>query len=177
MNALFDSRRVACAIVAATLGAGMLLAPAVDAHGPPNGQMGNAYGPHPHAGHGMMGYGMGPGMMGHGMGPGTMGYGMGPGMMGYGMGPGMMGYGMGPGTMGYGMVGYGMPSLRDEDLTVDGAKRMLEHHLEHHGNDRLRVGKVEQDGDRIVAEVETVDGSLVERYAIDPHTGYMQPQR
>jgi hypothetical protein len=118
---------------------------------------------------GMMGHGMGHGMMG----PGTMGHGMGPGMMGHGM----MGHGMGPGMMGRGM---GAPSgdtaaYRERDLGVDEVKSILEHRLEHHGNDRLRVGKVEEkDADVIIAEVETVDGSLVERYAVDRHTGRMQ---
>ena len=51
----------------------------------------------------------------------------------------------------------------------------MEHRLEHYGNDRLRVGKVEQrDDDVIVVDVETVDGSLVERYLVDRHTGRMQ---
>jgi len=120
---------------------------------------------------------MGPGMMGQGMGPGMVGQGMGPGMMGQGMGPGMMGQGMGPGMMGQGM---GSPSggtapFRDRDLTVDEVKSILEHRLEHYGNERLRVGKVEgKDDDVIIAEVETVDGSVVESYAVDRHTGRMQ---
>ncbi len=89
----------------------------------------------------------------------------------------MMGQGMGPGMMGRGM---GSPSgstapYRDRDLNVDEVKAILEHRLEHHGNERLRVGKVEEkDADVIIAEVETVDGSLVERYAVDRHTGRMQ---
>jgi hypothetical protein len=84
---------------------------------------------------------------------------------------------MGPGMMGQGM---GSPSggtapYRDRDLTVDEVKSILEHRLEHHANERLRVGKVEEkDDDVIIAEVETVDGSLVERYAVDRHTGRMQ---
>lgn len=110
-----------------------------------------------------LGHGMGPGVMGQGMG-----HGMGPGMMGQGMGHGMMGRGMGPPS------GSTAPYL-DRDLGVDEVKSILKHRLEHHGNDRLRVGKVEEkDADVIIAEVETVDGSLVERYEVDRHTGRMQ---
>jgi len=95
------------------------------------------------------------------MGPGT-------GMMGAGAGRGMAG----PGA---GMMPPDAETLRERDLGVDEARAILEHRLEHRGNDRLRVGKVEaRDDDVIVAESETVDGSLVERYAIDRHTGRMQ---
>lgn len=133
-------------------------------------------------GHGMgHGYGMtGPGM-GHGygmMGPGMRhGYGMmGPGM-GYGYG---MHHGQGPhhGMMGHrhGMMGMG-PYL-DTDLTAAQVTEIMAHRLFHYGNPRLRVGKVEErDDDIIVAEVETVDGSLVDRFEIDRHTGYMWPSR
>ena len=146
-------------------------APPALAHGMPMGQ-GHGYG----SGSAAPCYGM-QGMMGHGMGHGMMGHGKGSGMMGHGMGPGMMGHGMGPGMMGRGM---GPPSgdtaaYRERDLSVDEVKSILEHRLEHHGNDRLRVGKVEEkNADVIIAEVETVEGSLVERYAVDRHTGRMQ---
>jgi hypothetical protein len=140
-------------------------------------------------GYGMPGPGMGYGygMMAPGMG---YGYGMpGPGMgYGYGMpGPGMgRGYGMmGPGMdddcarpHGHGahrgMMGRGMGMYRDTDLSADDVKAIMEHRLFHRGNPRLRVGKVEeQDDDTIVAEIETVDGSLVNRFEIDRHTGEM----
>jgi hypothetical protein len=101
-----------------------------------------------------------------------MGQGMGPGMMGQGMGPGMMGQGMGPGAMGQGM---GPGAYLEQDLTADQVKTILEHRLQHYGNHRLRVGKVEaQDDDSIIAEIETVDGSLVEQFLVDRHTGQMQ---
>jgi hypothetical protein len=119
------------------------------------------------------GYGMGPGMMGPGCGYGPgQGYGMNPGMMGM-MGPGMMGpgYGYGPGP------GYGMgPAARpDMDLSADDVRARLERSLSWHGNKRVRVGEVkEADKDTIVADIVTVDGSLVDRLKIDRHSGLVQ---
>lgn len=119
-------------------------------------------------GHGMgPGYGMGPGMM---MDPGTM---MGHGMM---MGP---GYGMGHGTMmgpAYG-VGTcpGFAARADKDLDADDVRSSIERSLDWHGNKRLKVGDVnETDDDTIVAEIVTLDGSLVQRLAVDRHSGGMQ---
>jgi len=121
---------------------------------------------------GGMGYGMhGPGMMGYGMhGPGMMGPGMhGPGMMGpgYGMGPGMMGQGYGPGRA------FGGPA-RDRDLSTDDVRKLFEGRLAWRGNDRLKVGDVKEADGAIIADIVTVDGSLVERFKVDPDTGYMQ---
>jgi hypothetical protein len=49
---------------------------------------------------------------------------------------------------------------------------MLEGALAWHGNPRLELGEVtEQDEDTIVAEILTVDGSLVQRLAVDRVTG------
>jgi len=175
------------AIAALTVATGI---GAAQAHGPQGPGMGYGMGPGmmmgPHMGYGMgtgmmmgpgMGYGMGPGMM---MGPG-MGYGMGPGMMmgphmGYGMGPGMM---MGP-HMGYGR-GYGMgPGMMGEpgkDLSADDVKQMLENRLAWRRNPNLKLGKVEEkDADTITAEIVTKEGSLVRRYSINRHTGWMQPE-
>ncbi len=140
--------------------------------------MGHPMGPGMGPGYGMMGPGMGPGygMMGPGMGPG---YGMmGPGMgHGYGMMGPCVGYGHGKGPRHgrhRGMMGRGMGMYRDTDLTAAEVKEIMEHRLFHRGNPRLRVGKVEErDDDIIVAEIETVDGSLVNRFEIDRHTGQM----
>jgi hypothetical protein len=131
------------------------------------GMMGYGMGP------GMMGYGMGPGAMGQGMGPGAMGQGMGPGAMGQGMGPGAMGQGMGPGAMGQGMMGQG---AEQSDLSADQVRQMMQDRLAWQGNPHLKLGDVtEKDDDTIVADVVTQDGSLVERYEIDRHTGWMSP--
>ena len=49
---------------------------------------------------------------------------------------------------------------------------MMERRLERGGNPNLKLGKVEErDKDTIVAEIVTKEGSLVERYKVDRHTG------
>ncbi len=116
--------------------------------------------------------------------PGTQGM-TGPGMMAPGMsGQGMMGPGMmGPGTGGQGMMGPGFgkgPGLDNQvvpsqDLTADDVRQFLEHRLEMHANKRLKVGEVKRaDDDKIVADITTVDGSLVQRLEVDRHTGQMR---
>lgn len=181
---------------AASLAALGVAASAALAHG----SSGNQQGPHRGGMMGQMGQGMmggsmmqgmprggGPGMQsgGQGMGPGMM-QGMpgggGPGMQGapgQGMGPGMM-RGM-PGEGGQGMMGGQGASMRVtpmQHLTTDDVCHFLEHRLEVHGNDRLKVGEVQEvDDDTITAEVVTVDDSLVQRWRVDRHTGQMQPYR
>jgi hypothetical protein len=127
------------------------------------------------------GYGMGPGMMGPGH------YGMGPWMMGrgyYGMGPGMMGwgyYGMGPGMMGRG-YGYGPPSYypppwrhqSEKPLDMEEAKKRVENYVKSSGNPNLKLGKVEDKGDYFEAEIDTKDGSLVNKLDIDKDTGQIE---
>lgn len=111
---------------------------------------------------------MGTGMM---MGPGTMGPGMmGPGMMGM-MGPGMMGPMMGSGMMGW----YGQPQA-NLNLSVDDVRGYVERWIAMTGNPRLKPGKVAAaNADTITAEVVTVDKeALVQRYAVNRHTGYWQ---
>jgi len=128
----------------------------------------------------MMGQGQqGQGRMGHGQrGQGMMGS---RGMMGYGAGgSGMMGH---QGMMGRSMMGpktgWG-PSFGDrvvavKDLTSDDVSHFLLHRLEMHGNKRLMLGDIKQDGnDKIIAEIVTVDGSLVQRLEINRHTGKMK---
>lgn len=154
------------------------------------GMMGQGMGPGM-MGQGMpgQGYGAGPGMMapGQGYGPdaGMMGRGMGPGMMspgtpGQGMMPPGQGYGMGPGMMtpGYGpQQGYGMgPGADpDQDLSVDDVRARLERSLGWHGNPRLAIGDVtETDEDTISADIVTRDGSLVQRFLVDRHSGAMR---
>jgi hypothetical protein len=142
----------------------------------------------PAGGRGMMGPGQGDtaqpsrkGRAGQAMGSG----GMHSGMMGSGMmGSGMMGRGgmMGHGMMGGAMMGpgsYGAPDDADrvvpgKDLTVDDVRHFLDHRLEMGGNKRLKLGDVKAaDDDRIIADITTVDGSLVERLEVDRHSGEM----
>jgi hypothetical protein len=101
-----------------------------------------------------------------------MGYGMG-----YGMGPGMMpGYGHGPYMgMGYGPCWQHQAAL-EKDLTPDDVKARMQRWLDGLGNDRIKLGKVEAvDDDTITVEIETVDNSLVQKLAVDRHTGWTQP--
>jgi hypothetical protein len=107
-----------------------------------------------------MGTGMGPGMM---MGPGAMG--MCPMMMG------MKGGGMGAMMGGPGLL-YGGPHGEPEEMTPERVRELLEGRLEWHGNPRLAIGEIAtaQDGS-IVAEIVTVDGSLVQKLAFNRYPG------
>lgn len=160
---------LSAAVAAIALGAAAFL-PAY-AHGPGYGRGGGA------PGYGMMapGYGMGPGTMGQGYGPGMMGHGYGPGMMGHGhgMGPGMMGPGYGPGQHAYGPGNCPFAATQGQEVTVDSVTEFLEARLDHMGNDRLKVGTVEETDDKtITAEIVTKDGSLVQKFAFDKATGW-----
>lgn len=102
----------------------------------------------------------------------------------HGQGNSYMGHGMGHG-MGKGMMHgntQGDDCLTnqtlDKPLTIDGARADLEMHLQQHGNDRLKVGKViDKDDKTIVAEIVTVDDSLVRTIEIDKATGRHNPVR
>ena len=60
----------------------------------------------------------------------------------------------------------------DRDLSVKDVTEMLNLRLQRWGNDRLKLGKVEaKDDDTIIAEIVTIDDSLVQRLAIDRDTG------
>jgi hypothetical protein len=148
----------------------------------------------PSGGHGM-GHGQGmimdPGReygyrMGHGMmeGPGTHhGHGMWHGMTsGYEMHPGHgmhQGMKMDPGVgqdrgLGPRML-YGWPGVEAQDVSVARARVWLERKLDWHGNPRLKLGEVvAADDDTITAEIVTREGSLVQKLAIDRHSGIMR---
>lgn len=123
----------------------------------------------PASAHGSGGTGYGSGW-GYGGCPGMM---MGPGMTGQGM----MGQGMmGPGMTGPGMRGQDMVQPLRQDLSTEDVKHMIEHRLTWQGNPNLKLGKVEEkDADTIVAEIVTTDGSVVQRFQVNRHTGWMQP--
>ncbi len=140
-------------------------------------------------GHAMMSHGaMAHGMMSHGMmSHGAMGHAMmARAMMGHGlMGHGSMGYGsMGYGSMGHGkwLGGYGHGAAHgtsatesDKDLSVDDVRARIERSLKWHGNERLKVGEVKElDDGSIVAEIVTLDDSLVDRLKVDRRNGSMQ---
>lgn len=148
--------------------------------------MGSAMtGPQGMMGSGMMGGpGQMPGMMGRMGGQGMAQGGMMPGMMG--MSPGqmpMMGGGMAmPGGMmtgmdrGHGAMGPGFGVVQpSQHLSADDVRHHFEHRLAWMGNPRLKLGEVtEADENAIVAEIVTVDGSVVDRLSIDRHTGMIQ---
>jgi hypothetical protein len=98
------------------------------------------------------------------------------GMMGPGsgmMGPGML---MGPGMMGPGMMGwYGQPQA-NLNLSVDDVRGSLERSIAMMGNPRLKPGRVvATNDDSITAEIVTVDKeAIVQRFAVNRHTGYWQ---
>lgn len=170
---MIANRRI---IIAVAL-VGIAVATVLAAKAQPYGMMGGGYGYGPGYGSGyMMGHGMGPGMMGGGYGHGYM---MGPGMMGggYGYGPGAMmgGYGYGPGIM----RGYGPGYRGDLNITTDQAKNHIERMIAIQGNTRLKVGDVkEKDADTIVADIVTKEGNaLVQRFTINRHNGFMQPEQ
>ena len=149
--------------------------------------------------HGMMGQGMmpmsmSPGMMGQPMmmpmmmAPGMMGQ---PMMMPMMMAPGMTGQGMmmpmmmAPGMMGQGMMGQGMMNqgatpmmgmAAAAPLDADHVRPHLEQHLAMMGLPNLMLGSIEaEDDDTLVAEIVTRDGTLVQRLAIDRHSGAVTP--
>ena len=147
-------------LTAATLGLGALAATTTLAHGP---GYGSGTGPM------MDGSGYMQGQGGQGMGP--QGQGMGQGYHGYGHGHGYQGKGFGPGN-----ENCLQNQALDKPLTVDDVRANLEQRLAWRGNDRLKVGKVEdKDENTITAEIVTVDDSLVRRIEIDKATGRHVP--
>jgi hypothetical protein len=91
------------------------------------------------------------------------------------MGPGMRGGMIG----GQGMMG-GMCAMMmaqgDKDLSADQVRAILEGQIAWTGNKRLKVGAVEQkDEETYVADIVTVDDSLVQQVQVDRNTGAMRP--
>jgi hypothetical protein len=103
--------------------------------------------------------------------PATIHRGMGAGMMGGaagGMGQGMMSGGMGPMCP--------MMARTDKDLSPEQVRDILEGQIAWTGNKRLKVGSVEQkDDETYVAEIVTVDDSLVQRLEVNRSTGASRP--
>jgi hypothetical protein len=108
----------------------------------------------------------------------------GPGSGGYPCGgPGMMyGYpgGYGPGMM-WGGPGYGGPGYRngsnDLNLSVSDVRANFQRMLSFQGNPHVKLGEVvAKDENTIIVTIVTTNGSLVQRYAVDRHTGFMRPE-
>jgi hypothetical protein len=108
------------------------------------------------------------GMPGRGMmGPGMMGMdGMPMGPMMHGRHGQMGGHALGPGVL------YGMHHGAPCEMTPARVEAFLSHLLERHGNPRLTIGEITdaEDGS-IIAEIVTVDGSLVQRLAFNRYPG------
>jgi hypothetical protein len=152
-----------------------------DPHRPATGpQAGSEPTPEPGADQGMM---MNPHMM-HEMMRQMMGQGMGPGMMQ--QMPGMMGQGpqgpMGPGMMGPGMMGpmarhggMGWRITPMMHLGIEDVQHYLEHVIEAHELQHLKLGEVRQtDDDTITADLVTQEGSLALQLEVDRHTGLVK---
>jgi len=79
------------------------------------------------------------------------------------------GYGMGSGMM------QGRPAMPERDLSADDVRQTLEQQLAWRGNPRLKLGAInEVDEDTVTAEIVTLDGSVVDKLAVDRHTGMMR---
>ncbi len=95
---------------------------------------------------------------------------------------GYMGHGYSQGMMRHHMEGYGKgqcgqwgQSQTDRNLGIDDVREIVEGHISMMGNDRLKAGKVESIGENaIIAEVVTVDDSLVWKIQFDTKTGAHQ---
>jgi hypothetical protein len=128
---------------------------------------------------GMMQGGAGAEPEDHGMMQGGMDGGkMCPMMRGGGMQGGMMGGGMmGSGMMGSDGMHAGMGALFGSrvrpvmNLSADDVRGYLASRLERLNNKRLKLGDVKSDNGTIIADIVTVDNSLVQRLKVDPHTG------
>ena len=173
------AKTIAIASVLATtlLSAGSVLAQGANSQGTTGGTPGMGQGMM-NSGGTMQGSGTGPqGMMGGGM---MQGSGKGHGMMkgygkGHGKGHGMMGGGMMGGGMMMGHGGYGAHHQSiDRNLSPDDVAKVLNGHLAWVGHKRLKAGDVKkQDDGSLIADINTVDDSLVFRVEVDPKTGAM----
>ena len=99
-----------------------------------------------------------------------MGPGYGPG---YGMGPGMMGPGYGYGQQ-YGPQ-YGRQYQQPQNpLDKNQAKQQVENYLSSMRNPNLKLGKIEEKGNNYQVNIETKEGSLVDKILVDKNTGWMR---
>ena len=110
--------------------------------------------------------------MGQGYGPG---YGMGPGMMGQGagMGQGMMGPGYGYGRENGSQYGNQYQQAQ-KPLDRNQAKQQVENYLRSKRNPNLKLGKIAEKSNGYEINIETKDGSLVDKILVDKNTGRMR---
>ena len=97
------------------------------------------------------------------------------------MGQGMMGQGMMSGTTQEGSTP-GMVALFGSrvtpmmNLSVDEVRIYLAAQIDRLGNQRLKVGDIKSDDGTIIADVMTIDDSLVQRLKVNRHTGAIEYQ-
>jgi hypothetical protein len=69
-----------------------------------------------------------------------------------------------------------MMARTDKDFSAEQVRDILEGQIAWTGNERLKVGSVERkDNESFVAEIVTIDDSLVQRVEVDRSTGAMRP--
>lgn len=83
----------------------------------------------------------------------------------------------GPGPGGIPGLSGGSGAYGPDGPTEKTVRVVLEYRLMAAGNPRLKSGSVKDSGNRIIAQVVTVDGSLVEEYAVDKKTGVWRSVR
>jgi len=89
----------------------------------------------------------------------------------------MQGGMMGSGMMGSGMMRGGMGALFGSrvtpmmNLSIDDVRGYLTSQLDGLKNKRLKMGDIKGDDGTIIADIVTVDNSLVQRLKVDRHTG------
>ena len=77
-----------------------------------------------------------------------------------------------PGMMGSQSILVGTPLGTPEEMTADRVRALLERQLINSGNPRLTLGEIGTAGDgSIIAEIVTVDGSLVQKLAFNRYPG------
>ena len=86
------------------------------------------------------------------------------------------GHGMGMGShMQTGMPGGGYGIKAEREMDADAVRKVLTGRLAWTGNSRLKVGKVEEkDDETVIAEIVTLDGSLVDRLSVHRRTGALR---
>lgn len=106
---------------------------------------------------------------GHGMGGGD-------GMMGGGSGMGMRGSQDGGSQYGHQYGPQNQPQYREPQGSIEkrDAEEMMENYLRSTRNPNLKLGKIEDKGDFFECEIQTKDGSLVDKVAIDKERGSMR---
>ena len=82
-----------------------------------------------------------------------------------------------PGVSGTGGSGEIKSFYGPDGPTAKSVRLILEYRLMVAGNPRLAVGPVEEDSNRVIARIVTLDGSPVEEYQIDKKTGAWIPVR